>query len=168
MIRNPFVIAVVVVALLGTSAGGAYAAGRVTGERAGAEKGRQETITELQGQFQQTLAQLQRESTTQGQGISPSGPSAQESRAGSLFGGFAEAGGARGGGTAGRIEKVEGSSLTVSTVQGGTVTVVLSDATAINKTATGSRADLRPGVQVVVTGQRQTDGTVQATQVTIA
>ncbi|MBI4236199.1 MAG: hypothetical protein HY688_02430 [Chloroflexi bacterium] len=182
MIRNQLVIAVVVVALLGVSAGGAYAAGRVTGERAGAEKGRQETITELQGQFQQTLARLQQESATQGQGARLSGSNAQgvtptptAGQSGETgqnvapgFGGFGGAGGARGGGTAGRIEKVEGSSLTVSTAQGGTVTIVLSDATAISKTAAGSRADLRPGVQVVVAGQRQADGTVQATQVTIA
>jgi hypothetical protein len=83
-------------------------------------------------------------------------------------------GGAGGGGfagrgaTAGQVTAVNGSVVTVhNPTTGQDVKVDISSGTVINKTTTGSLADLRPGVNVTVTGQAGADGTVSATAVNI-
>lgn len=70
------------------------------------------------------------------------------------------------GGLTGTVESVNGNTLTVNTAQG-PLTATLSGTTTITKTSTGTPADLVAGVDVVVTGQRGADGSVQATTVTI-
>jgi hypothetical protein len=56
--------------------------------------------------------------------------------------------------------------MTVSTAQDVT-TVNLSETTQIQKSETAAVADLQPGVQVMVTGQRDADGNITASQVLI-
>ena len=71
-----------------------------------------------------------------------------------------------GGGTVGQVKTVEGNVMTVSTARNVT-TVNLSDSTQIEKPTTGSVADLKPGVQVMITGQRDSNGEITASQITI-
>ncbi len=74
-----------------------------------------------------------------------------------------------GGGFAGRqVTAVSGSVVTVhNQATGQDVKVDISSGTVINKTTAGSLTDLRPGVNVTVTGQAGADGTVSATAVNI-
>jgi hypothetical protein len=65
---------------------------------------------------------------------------------------------AGGRGTAGEVKSVDGNVLTLSTAQDVT-TVNLSDSTQIQKTASGTTADLQPGMRVMVTGETDSDGT---------
>lgn len=71
-----------------------------------------------------------------------------------------------GGGTIGQVKSVEGNVMTVSTARNVT-TVNLSDSTQIEKPTTGSVADLKPGVQVMITGERDSNGEITASQITI-
>jgi hypothetical protein len=70
------------------------------------------------------------------------------------------------GGATGEVKSIDGNTITLSTGQNET-TVTLSDNTAIVKTTSGAVADLAEGQQVMVTGDRDEDGNVTATQVTI-
>ena len=64
------------------------------------------------------------------------------------------------------MKSLDGNTLTL--VSGDTETVVtLSENTQIVKTTTGASTDLTAGLQVMVTGERDADGNVTATQVTI-
>lgn len=71
-----------------------------------------------------------------------------------------------GAGTNGVVKSIEGNVITISTAQNVT-TVNLSDATRIQKSVTGSIADLQPGMRVMVSGEADDDGVITATQVTI-
>jgi hypothetical protein len=71
-----------------------------------------------------------------------------------------------GGGVFGQLKNVNGNTLTVTT-QNGDVTVDLTANTQIEKTSTGTAADLQSGEQLVVRGQRDSSGTVTAETVQI-
>ena len=71
-----------------------------------------------------------------------------------------------GGGTFGQLKSVNGNTLTVAT-QNGDVTVDLTANTQIEKTTSGTPADLQAGEQLVVRGQRDSSGTVTAESVQI-
>jgi Domain of unknown function (DUF5666) len=71
-----------------------------------------------------------------------------------------------GGGTVGQVKTVEGATLTLSTAQDVT-TVTLSDATQVEKTVSGDLADLQPGMQVMVSGERDAEGNLTASQIRI-
>lgn len=75
--------------------------------------------------------------------------------------------GAFGGGTFGQIKSVNGNTLVVTTTRNTDVTVTLSNTTRIEKTSTGTTADLQTGEQVTVAGQRDSSGNITAVQVTI-
>ena len=75
-------------------------------------------------------------------------------------------GGFAGGGVAGQVKSIEGNVLTISTPQDVT-TVNLSDSTRIEKPAEGTLADLQPGVRVVVNGERDAQGNMTASSITI-
>ena len=75
--------------------------------------------------------------------------------------------GRRGGrGVGGAIESMEGNTLTVTTPRG-PVTVTTGDDTAVRKIVDGSLEDLEMGAQIRVTGQRDEDGIVKATSITL-
>lgn len=78
-----------------------------------------------------------------------------------------QARGAFGGGTFGQIKSINGNTLTVTTAQNTDVTVTLSNTTRIEKTSSGTAADLQTGEQVTVAGQRDSNGNITAVQVTI-
>jgi hypothetical protein len=71
-----------------------------------------------------------------------------------------------GGGASGQIKSIEGNVLSLSTAQNVT-TVNLSDATIILKSVNGTIADLLPGLRVMVIGQADSNGVINATQITI-
>jgi hypothetical protein len=85
---------------------------------------------------------------------------------GQLPNGNQGAGFSGGGRTTGQVKSIEGNVMTVSTAQDVT-TVNLSETTQIQKSETAAVADLQPGVQVMVTGQRDADGNITASQVLI-
>jgi hypothetical protein len=70
------------------------------------------------------------------------------------------------GGTTGQVKTIEDNVMTVSTAQDIT-TVNLSDSTQIEKSVVGTIADLQPGTRVLVTGERDSDGKITASRITI-
>ena len=81
-------------------------------------------------------------------------------------GGQAAPGGFRGGGTIGKIKTIEGNVMTISTANNVT-TVNLTDTTQIEKTTSGTNADLQPGVQVMISGETGSNGVVTAVRIQI-
>jgi hypothetical protein len=71
-----------------------------------------------------------------------------------------------GGGASGVVKTIDGNVITISTAQDVT-TVTLSDDTRIEKYASAAITDLQPGVRVTVTGQRDDDGNITASQIMI-
>jgi len=70
------------------------------------------------------------------------------------------------GGTMGQIKVIDGNTLTVSTSQDVT-TVNLTNSTCIEKTVQGTNGDLQPGMRVMVTGERDSEGVITADQISI-
>jgi len=71
-----------------------------------------------------------------------------------------------GGGATGQVKSIQGNVLTLSTSQN-VITVNLSANTRILKTTEATTQDLQTGAQVMVTGQRDNNGNINATQVLI-
>ena len=71
-----------------------------------------------------------------------------------------------GGGATGQVKSVSGDVLTLSTALNVT-TVNLSSTTRIEKAGQAAVGDLLPGTQVLVTGQRDSSGNINASQVLI-
>lgn len=72
----------------------------------------------------------------------------------------------RGGGVNGQVKSLKGDELQISTANDVT-TVRLSEDTLIQMTATVSANELAPGVRVMVVGEADADGVIQASQVRI-
>ncbi len=88
--------------------------------------------------------------------------------AGNAGAGAAGAGGGFGGrGTFGSVVSLSGSTLTIKDAQGNDVKVQLQGSTTISKTVSAQSSDLSQGVNVTVAGQRNSDGSVNATAITI-
>jgi hypothetical protein len=85
---------------------------------------------------------------------------------GQFPGGAPGAGFFGGGGTTGQVKAIEGNVLTLSTAQD-VATVNLSDATQIEKTASGDLSDLQPGTRVIVIGETGSDGSINASRIQI-
>ncbi len=68
--------------------------------------------------------------------------------------------------TNGTVESVEGTTMTVKT-QDGSVKVKVADGTAIRKTVSVGVGDIKPGDNLVVTGERGSDGTITASNVQV-
>ena len=71
-----------------------------------------------------------------------------------------------GGGTIGQVKTIEGNVMTISTAQNVT-TVNLTGSTQVEKTITGAISDLQPGMQVMITGQKDASWNITARQVSI-
>lgn len=71
-----------------------------------------------------------------------------------------------GGGATGQVKSIDSNTLTITTARNETK-VTLSDTTRIEKSTTGTLADLTAGQQVMVTGQRDSNGNITAVQVLI-
>jgi hypothetical protein len=74
----------------------------------------------------------------------------------------------RGGhGTAGTIDSVNGTTITLTTPNGRKVTVTAADTVAVTVHSPGSLSDLKPGQNVVVSGQRGADGNIAANRIDV-
>jgi len=71
-----------------------------------------------------------------------------------------------GGRTTGQVKSIDGNIMMVSTAQDVT-TINLSASTQVEKSEPAAIADLQPGMQVTVTGQRDSNGDITASQVLI-
>jgi len=74
--------------------------------------------------------------------------------------------GSPGRGAAGQVKSIEGNVMTISTAQDIT-TVNLSQDTQIEMTVSGEIADLQTGMRVMVIGETDGDGVVNASQITV-
>jgi len=77
-----------------------------------------------------------------------------------------QGGGFMGAGVTGEVKSIEGNVVTITTSRSDT-TVNLTDTTQIVETTPVALADLQPGQQVMVTGQRDSDGNYTAIQILI-
>jgi hypothetical protein len=154
MSTKAFLIMLTGVLLLGGAVGGAFVGGMALGEsRAEASEETSNDTFQLPGSFQDQLTQdqidqmrqrfLDRDSqTADGSGLAGRG------------------------GLTGTIQQTEGNTITVNTMQG-PLQVTISEDTSIQKTVEGSSDDLQEGTNVTVVGQRNEDGTTEASSIVI-
>ena len=116
-------------------------------------------VSQIQANFFRSRGLNPNDQNPNGSGFNGSGANGTNPNAGGQRGFF-------GGGVNGQVKSLDGNVLMVSTPQNVT-TVNLTNSTRIEKSTTGSTADLQPGEQVLVTGQRDANGNVTATQVLI-
>ncbi len=112
--------------------------------------------------YQQNQTASVRNNFLRSRGIDPNNP-------GNFQGGNGQNGAGRGffgGGVIGQVKSLDGNTLTISTPQNVT-TVNLNNNTVVEKTAPGSTSDLQTGQRVQVTGQRDSNGNITASQILI-
>jgi len=87
---------------------------------------------------------------------------------GAFFGqnGQGGAGGANRGGARGAVDSVNGDTVVINTPQG-PVTAHLSGTTRITKSVAGTSDDIKTGETIVVTGERNADGSINAINIMI-
>jgi len=178
--NKAFSLFLMVALILGGSLGGAFASGVALGKTQG------ETPSEAQaaGSFSQGPGErsgggFERGGQGAGSGgdqrIGQSGPESRGSGQGGgdrqgfdggFRGGPGEDSGGGGRGVGGAIESIEGNTLTVTTPRG-PVTVTTGGDTTVRKIVDGSLEDLEKGAQIRVTGQRDEEGIVKATSITL-
>jgi len=145
--RKTFIILLAAVVVLGGIIGGAFAGGMAIGK----SQGREEADQEWQNQFSQL----------------PSRFGEEDAQPGTTDPGVQFPGGLLGrGGTVGEVEKVEGNVLTLSTLEG-TIQVLISDSTTIQKMEEGVLDNILPGDSITVSGERNEDGSIEATNIFI-
>ncbi len=69
--------------------------------------------------------------------------------------------------TIGEITKMDDSSITIKTPDGGSKIILISDSTVINKASQVSKTDLTVGSNVSITGDSNTDGSVTGKTINI-
>jgi len=65
-----------------------------------------------------------------------------------------------GGMTVGEITKIDNTSITVKTMDGGSKIILISDSTVINQSTTASKTDLKVGSKISAIGSANTDGSI--------
>jgi hypothetical protein len=75
-------------------------------------------------------------------------------------------GGQRGGGTVGTLQSVDGSTLTISSFNGGNTTVITSSSTKFMKAVTGALSDIKVGDHVAVMGTADGTNAITAQRIT--
>jgi len=91
------------------------------------------------------------------------GASGLAERARSFFGG-----GGAGGATTGQVTFIQNGTLYVSTAEGGTVKVTTSKGSTVTRTVKGTVAGIHPGETVIVTGSKQSNGSVEAESIRVS
>jgi hypothetical protein len=97
------------------------------------------------------------------QGYGPAGVQQAPPGDGGRQGGFAQR---MGGGTIGTVEKVEGGTIYVKTMDGSTVTVTTTGQTTVQIAKPGKVSDLQAGSTITVRGRQGDDGSVAAASIT--
>ncbi len=113
--------------------------------------------------YQQNQATQARNEFMRSRGLDPN---AQNSPAGGPGQAPGQGVGGFGGGATGQIESIDGDTITLTTA-GNTTNVALIDTTKVIKSVEGSMTDLQVGMQVLVSGQRDTKGNITATQIMV-
>jgi len=145
MKTKSFVILILVIILVVGAIGGAFIGGQALGK----SQGKTEANQALESQLSQFSGGRQ--------GMSPEGSTLPGGMGGIFFRG----------GTSGTVAEVEGNMLTLDALDGTKVRVVISDQTTIEKMAQGTTTDISAGTTITVTGQENTDGSIQATSIFI-
>jgi len=145
MKTKSFIMLILIIVLVAGAIGGAFIGGQALGK----SQGRTEAQQTLESRFSQF--------SNGQQGTFPEG-STPPSGMGGIF---------TRGGTSGTVEKVEGNVLTLDALDGTKVRVVISDDTTIEKMAQVTTSDISTGTTITVTGQKNTDGSIQATSIFI-
>lgn len=145
-----FVLLIVAIMLVGGAIGGAFIGGQAIGKNSAREEASQ-TLQNRLDQF--GVGNGGRQGFQQG--IPPQG-SRLPGAAGDMF---------IGGGAIGTVEKIESNVLTLNTQNGTKVRVILSDNTTIEKMAPATIGDILVGSSVTIGGQRNADGSIQATTI---
>ena len=195
--NKAFSLFLMVALILGGSLGGAFASGVALGKTQGETETPSEAQAagsfsqgpgersggdrpQGRGQGARSGGGFQRGGQGAGSGgdqrIGQSGPESRGSRQGEgnrqgFDGGFRggpgeDSGGGGRRGVGGAIESIEGNTLTVTTPRG-PVTVTTGGDTTVRKIVDGSLEDLEQGAQIRVTGQRDEEGIVKATSITL-
>jgi len=142
MKTKSFVTLLAVAVILGSIIGGALAGGIAIGKSQGKSEARQELQSQI-GQSSSTTGQGNFQFPGNFTGI-PSGIGA----------------------TVGTVEKVEGNIVTLNTRQG-TDIVNIGNSTSIQKMSGGSLADISPGENITVSGNKNADGSIEGRNITI-
>jgi len=154
MSTKAFLIMLTGILLLGGAVGGAFVGGMALGEsRAEASEETGDDTFQLPGSLQDQLTQEQIDQMRQ-RFLGQDGQATDG-------GGFAGQGG-----LTGVIQQTEGDTITVNTPQG-PLQVDISEDTTIQKTVEGTPDDLQEGTNVTVVGQRNEDGTTEASSIVI-
>jgi hypothetical protein len=151
---KPWLIVVVVIVVIAVGVGGFFG-GRATA--GGGTPTLQAALTRLQNA---TPAERQ-------QAFSSGGGLGGIFGRGGAAGGTGGTGRTGGGAVAGSIISADSTSITVKSADGSTKIVLVSGSTTIARTQPGTVADLTTGQTVIVTGTRNSDGTVTATRVQV-
>lgn len=69
--------------------------------------------------------------------------------------------------TVGEIISLDDKSITVKMADGSSKIVLISDSTVVNQSVAASKTDLKVGLQVVIRGDQNTDGSVTSTNIEI-
>lgn len=69
--------------------------------------------------------------------------------------------------TIGQITKIDDSSITIKTPDGGSKIILISNSTVINKAAQGSKTDLITGSNISIIGDSNTDGSITGKTINI-
>ncbi len=88
-------------------------------------------------------------------------------RAGSFNGNRLQLGGSQGGFSSGQIISKDAGTITIKLNSGSTALVLLSASTSVNKFASGTLDDLAVGNQVMITGDKNSDGSLNAKSIQI-
>ena len=84
---------------------------------------------------------------------------------GGTGGSFARGAGGTGGLLAGTVEKQSDGSFTLNTRDGSSHVVLVTSGTSVTKSVSGSASDVTNGVNVIVTGTQNSDGSISATNI---
>jgi hypothetical protein len=147
-----FIILLVAAVVLGGSIGSAFIGGITIGK----SQGREEVTLELQNRTSQFASRFGQDGTQSGADDQQSGLT-PPAGIGIPFGR---------GSTMGMVEKIEGGIITVTTPTG-TVNVITSSGTTVQKMGNGSLIDIKTGDTISVSGESKDDGTIQATSIFI-
>ncbi len=158
--NKAFLVLIAIAILLGASLGGAFAAGVAVGRSQDNDQAASDTSIDTpvftppraQGDFQQlTPEQIQQFRQQLGEG------------GGVPFGGGGELGTRA---LTGSIESIDGNVVTVNTPQG-PLQATLSEDTGIQLFSEGAPQDLEIGQQVIISGERNEEGVMEATDVLV-
>lgn len=157
MKTKSFILLLAGIILLGGAIAGAFFGGEAVGKR-----NERATLTQT---AQNRIGQFGNTTRPQGGAIGGGGGMVPGGGPGLPGVGGLIGGGGFGGGTIGTVQNVQGNIVTLTAQNGSAVTVTLSANTTIEKISQGKPGDITTGSNITVGGQRNNDGSIQATTI---